>query len=181
MDKKDDYYYDAMELLSAGEIDGALDLLEKARKLDKNYVQTYVGLWAAYKDLMLAYRAEYKKHVNRAFLETRKRFPKWPKDMPWGYLENRQYLRSIAEKAFAEWEDGNKKEAEKLMRLILKMNPNDNQGIRFCLAGMFADITPEEVDRQTDRGNALQDWNERENMLARENKKHKFWKRPKEN
>ena len=44
--------------------------------------------------------------------------------------------------------------------------------------GMFAGITPERVDCLTDKGNALQDWSEQENMLIRENKKHKFWKRP---
>ena len=47
---KDDYYYDAMEYLCLGKSEAkkALKLLEKALEIDKDYVQTYIGLISAY-------------------------------------------------------------------------------------------------------------------------------------
>ena len=72
-------------------------------------------------------------------------------------------------------ENKNKKEAEKLYKLLLKMNPNDNQGIRYLLAALYADKPPKIVSELIDKGNALQDWSELEELLEQENKKYKFW------
>jgi len=62
-----------------------------------------------------------------------------------------------------------------LYRLLLKLNPNDNQGIRYLLSALFRGLMPEDVDMMMEKGNRKQDWSELENLLIEENKKHKFW------
>ncbi len=175
-DKKWDLYYDAIECLSIGDTVTAKELLQKAVKLEPDFVAGYMGLTASYK--VDRNNKKEKGYANLAFKKTRQIFPKWPRKMIWGELENRQYLRAIFDKAAVFHKEGQKKEAEKLYRLILKLNPNDNQGIRYLLAGMFAGISPENVDALFDEGNKLQDWSKLETMLYQENKKHNFWHPP---
>ena len=55
------------------------------------------------------------------------------------------------------------------------MNPGDNQGIRFLLAGMYVGLTGKDIDRMTDEGNTKQDWSKLDNLLKEQNKIHKFW------
>lgn len=173
-----EYYYDAMDLLNAGKANKAINLLKKAVEVNKHYVEAFVGLAWCYASKRN--RKQYEEFVNKAFQETKRKFPKWPKEMHWGFLENRQYLRAIKEMACVYWETGNQKDAEELFRLLLKLNPNDNQGIRYLIAGMFTEITGKDVDRMMDRGNEKQDWSEIENMLSEQNKEHNFWIEPKE-
>jgi hypothetical protein len=40
----------------------------------------------------------------------------------------------------------NRQEAEKLYRLLLKLNPSDNQGIRYLLAGLEEGLSPDEIE-----------------------------------
>lgn len=173
---KDDYYYDAMEYLNEGDADQAIRLLHKAIDLDEHYVQSYVGMAAAY-----TYKENKKKfseYVNRAFEETKRVFPKWPEKMIWGEIENRQILRAIAYKADLHLREGEKEEAIKLYKLILKLNPNDNQGVRYLLAGIYAGLSGDDVDEYFDRGNEKQNWVDLENLLNDQNKIHKFWQPP---
>jgi tetratricopeptide (TPR) repeat protein len=53
------------------------------------------------------------------------------KDMHWwGFIGTRPYMRAMHELGLALMEAGDFGEAETLFRLLLKLNPNDNQGIR---------------------------------------------------
>lgn len=66
---KHDYYYDAMEELEFGNIEGAIRLLRKAIEIDEHYVAAYVGLSIAYE-----YKGNKKKiaeFTERAFTETK--------------------------------------------------------------------------------------------------------------
>lgn len=56
---------------------------------------------------------------------------RWPKCMPWGFLENRHLMRALAYYADTCWEQGNTDEALDIYRRLLQINPNDNQGARF--------------------------------------------------
>ncbi len=127
LSKKEDYYYDAMELLNGGDYVAAIKLLEKAIKIDPHYVEAYVGMYAVYGHHKN--KKKYYEYVDKAFEETIKKFPKFPKELRWGFIENRQYLRAICEKACSYWNDNNYEKAEELFRLLLKLNPGDNQGI----------------------------------------------------
>ena len=179
MKKQDENYYDAMELLGFGE-DGAeeaLELLKEALKLDEDYVQTYIGLIATYGNL--GNEKKYEEAVKMAYEKTLKKFPKLPKRMEWGVLENRAYMRAIQSMAEWHWDNGENEKAIELFRLLLKLNPNDNQGVRYEIAGLYAGISGDEINDMSDEGNANQNWDELENLVDEQNKKHKFWKAPK--
>jgi len=174
--KKWDYYYDAMEHLNIEDTKMAGLLLQKAIDIDNNFVAGYMGITAVHK--LTGNKKELKKYTDLAYEKTRKVFPKWPKEMQWGVLENRQYLRAICDKACLYHQEDDFKKAEDIYRLILRMNPNDNQGVRYLLAGMFAGLDPEDIDDLFDQGNKLQDWSKLENMLEKQNKEHHFWAVP---
>lgn len=172
-----DYYYDAMECLNFGDEKKAENLLKKVIKNDEDFVAGYVGMVSVYR--LRQNNKKIKKYTDLAFEKTKKKFSKWPKKMPWGILENRQYLRAICQKAILTHENKNEKEAKEFYGLLLKLNPGDNQGVRYLLAALYAGKHPKIVDELTDRGNRLQDWSKLEKFLEEQNKKHKFWGPPK--
>ncbi|MFH0969065.1 MAG: hypothetical protein V1804_00990 [Patescibacteria group bacterium] len=173
MDDKYEHYYDAMDSLNAGNVSRAKKLLKKALQLDVEFIDGYNGLAAAYEDEKNKKKA--RESADTAFKLTREKFLKWPKEMHWGELDNRPYLRAICNKAIYFHEEGKTDEAEKLYRLLLKLNPGDNQGVRYLLAALFAGKHPKITDKLMEKGNRLQDWSEIEKLLENQNKKHKFW------
>ncbi len=175
--EKNELYYEAMDMANAGEYKTAIKLLQVAIKIDPEFVDAYVGLTAVYRDM--GNLKKEKECADIGFELTKKQFPKWPSEMPWGMIENRAFMRSICDKAMTAQISGDQKTAEELYRLLLKMNPGDNQGIRYLIAGMLEGISPDDVDKMTDEGNEKQDWSAQEKMVARQNKIHKFWKEPK--
>lgn len=179
MKQQDENYYDAMEFLYGGKAGAkkALKLLEEALKLDEDYVQTYVGLICVYGNL--GQKKKYEETVKMAYEKTLKKFPKWPREMEWGFLENRAYLRAIQYMAEWYWDNKENEKAVELFRLLLKLNPNDNQGVRYEIAGLYARISGDEINDMFDEGNAKQNWDKLENLVSSQNKKHKFWKEPK--
>jgi len=173
-----DYYYDAMEYLNAGDADGAIRLLRKALEIDNHSVEAYVGLAKAYR-----YKENNKKvreNAELAFAETKRVFTKWPECLIWGQIENRQYLRAVEYMAFAHWIAQEQTSAEELFKLLLRLNPNDNQGARFSLAGFYAGLPPESVDDLIEEGNRKQDWSAIDTLLEEQNKIHNFWSQPDE-
>ncbi|MBI5699053.1 hypothetical protein HZC35_01920 [Candidatus Saganbacteria bacterium] len=173
MKNEQDCYYDAMEYLNAGDINAAKKLLEKAIKIDPDYVEAYVGMTAMYREIG-NFKKE-KEYADIAFEKTRQKFPVWPESMSWDIIENRIYLRTICDKATTSHITKNLKEAEELYRLILKLNPSDNQGVRYLLAGMFAGLTPQDIDDMFNEGNESQNWDKLAKLLEEQNEKHKYW------
>lgn len=174
---KHNYYYDAMEELSFGDCGAAIRLLRKSIEIDEHYVEAYVGMAIAYEQKNNKKTA--KKYADKAFEKTKLVFPKWPKEMRWGIMENRQYMRAIHLKACLDLElQNNEKQAKELFKLLLKMNPGDNQGIRYLLAGMYVGLSGQDIDDMTDKGNAEQNWDDLENLVMEQNKIHKFWDPP---
>lgn len=174
MKKEDEYYYDAMECLAMGDTGQASKLLRKALAFDPDNIQTFLGLAEVYhakNDRKNAYG-----WIEKAFKKVKKQFSVWPKKLPWSDIDNRAYLRVIAHWADFLYDSGKKKEAMMLYGQILKMNPNDNQGIRYLLAGIYAGLDGIDVNRMFDDGNRKQDWSKLEQMLKEQNKIHKFWK-----
>ncbi|MBU2495464.1 MAG: tetratricopeptide repeat protein [Candidatus Omnitrophica bacterium] len=56
----------------------------------------------------------------------------------WGVLETRPYMRARLGLAETLWEMGEREEAIKHYREMLRLNPNDNQGIRYILVHSLA-------------------------------------------
>jgi tetratricopeptide (TPR) repeat protein len=76
----------------------------------------------------------------------------------WGLLETRPYMRARLGLAHAFWTAGRRDEAVRHLQDLLRLNPGDNQGVRYTLAGflLFLD-RDEDLDRllqQYDEGSA---------------------------
>jgi hypothetical protein len=56
--------------------------------------------------------------------------------LPWGRLFNRPFLRALHGYALCLWRLARTDEAKCTFERILALNPNDNQGVRFCLEDM---------------------------------------------
>ncbi len=58
----------------------------------------------------------------------------------WGILETRPYMRARSGLAQALWAKGEREDAIAHYRDMLRLNPNDNQGIRYLLAACFLEM-----------------------------------------
>jgi len=58
----------------------------------------------------------------------------------WGFLETRPYMRAREALSDCLWMAGRREEAAEHCRDMLRLNPNDNQGIRYRLASMLLDL-----------------------------------------
>jgi tetratricopeptide (TPR) repeat protein len=62
----------------------------------------------------------------------------------WGFLETRPYMRARFGLAEALWRRGVRDEAIDHLRDLLRLNPNDNQGVRYVLAAHLAEAARDE-------------------------------------
>ena len=67
--------------------------------------------------------------------------------LPWGYLDNRPFLRCLHGYGLCLWRLGRLDEAEQVFERMLWLNPADNQGARFLLKDVRAKMTWEESTR----------------------------------
>lgn len=58
----------------------------------------------------------------------------------WGLLETRPYMRALHELALALWRAGGRDEAVGRYQDLLRLNPNDNQGIRYLLMDALLEL-----------------------------------------
>jgi tetratricopeptide (TPR) repeat protein len=58
----------------------------------------------------------------------------------WGILETRPYMRALLALAQCLWESGKRDEAIEHYGEMLRLNPGDNQGIRYILAACLLDV-----------------------------------------
>jgi len=72
---------------------------------------------------------------------------RWPKFMPWGFLENRHLMRALEYYADVRWEEKNIDEALDIYRRLLRLNPNDNQGARYNILAIRMGLGYEEWDK----------------------------------
>ena len=87
----------------------------------------------------------------------------------WGFLETRPYMRAREGLANCLWEAGRREEAAEHCREMLRLNPNDNQGIRYRLASMLLDLeVHDELDRLLEeyQDDASADWAYTRALLA---------------
>jgi tetratricopeptide (TPR) repeat protein len=73
----------------------------------------------------------------------------------WGLLETRPYLRARLGLAHSPWTAGRRDEAVRHWQEMLRLNPNDNQGVRYTLAGSLLFL-----DRDDDLARLLQQYDE---------------------
>lgn len=70
----------------------------------------------------------------------------WPEVMEWGWFENRPLIRALHHFAWMLWQIGRPDHAAMILRRILRMNPGDNQGVRYELLAIRLQLTVETWD-----------------------------------
>lgn len=172
--EKEDYFYDGLELLDEDEYDKAIECFKKALEIDENYVDAYNGFGNTY--LLLEDYDKAKEYYKKAYELTKKHFKEvWPKRLEWGILENRQYLRAICGFAICLWRDKNFQEAERFIRLLLELNPRDNQEARYILASILKGLSFEEFDKIEDKATESGNYGEIDKLFEEQNKIHNFY------
>ncbi|MEK7137518.1 MAG: hypothetical protein AAB853_04515 [Patescibacteria group bacterium] len=71
----------------------------------------------------------------------------WPEVMEWAWLENRPLMRALHHFAWMLWQFGQPDHAGMILRRILRMNPGDNQGIRYELLAIRLRLPVETWDK----------------------------------
>lgn len=72
--------------------------------------------------------------------------------LPWGYINNRPFLRCLHGYGLSLWRLGKSEEAREVFNRMLWLNPTDNQGMRFLLADIDAGKTWYELYKSEDKG-----------------------------
>lgn len=72
---------------------------------------------------------------------------RFPKAMPWGWLENRHLIRIIYQQAFDCWTWGDTESALYLLRNLLHFNPNDNIGARSDILAIRMGLGPDYIQQ----------------------------------
>lgn len=65
--------------------------------------------------------------------------------MEWGDIDNRAHMRALQYMADLFWDDKDYEKAIELFRLLLRLNPNDNQGVRYEIAALYAGLNGDNV------------------------------------
>jgi hypothetical protein len=71
----------------------------------------------------------------------------WPKKMSWNWFENRHVIRAIQRWAFELWSEGKSSEALEIFRSLLRTNPDDNIGARYCILAVRMGLGPDYEER----------------------------------
>lgn len=128
-DKAQDLIYEAWE---CDDPDEAIKLAEKAIKLDENCADAY--------NLLAEYGSEspkdaleyYAKGIEGGKKSIGKDFEKFKGEF-WGFHETRPFMRSMSGYSNVLWTLGEKNKSIEIMKEMLELNPNDNQGVRHSL------------------------------------------------
>jgi tetratricopeptide (TPR) repeat protein len=120
--------YDAWECDDAAEV---ISLAKKALELDENCADAYV---------LLARNAEtieegsklYLKGIEAGKISLGDNFEKM-KGHFWGFTESRPFMRAMSGYSNTLWSLNEKLKSVEIMKEMIKLNPNDNQGVRHSL------------------------------------------------
>lgn len=83
----------------------------------------------------------------RAALRISDKDGNWPDEMLWGYLENRHIMRAIENYGMFLWESENNAAALNIFERLLRMNPYDNQGVRYNMLAIKLNLGIDEWEK----------------------------------
>ncbi len=134
--KAQDLVYDGWEALSEN-ARRAERCFRKALERDPYLADAYNGLAgvAEARDDLDAAEAHYRKAYELAREMLGSESPKayyW-----WGELETRPYMRARQGLGWIHWQTGHYREALVEYEALLRLNPNDNQGVRYVIAPLY--------------------------------------------
>jgi len=114
-------------------------LAREALKLSENCTDAYVILGEESDDLGEAI-AYYRKGVEAGERLLGKDFFEENAGHFWGIFETRPYMRARFNLADALWHNNQRKESLDHLRELLRLNPNDNQGVRYTLTSRLLEL-----------------------------------------
>ncbi len=136
LDRAQEVMYQAFE---AASIDEQVRLAEKALKISSDCADAYV-LLAEYAKTIEEATDLYEKGVAAGERAIGKKAFKEYEGHFWGFLETRPYMRACEGLAQCLLESGRQEEAADQYRNMLRLNPNDNQGIRYLLVTLLLEL-----------------------------------------
>ncbi len=135
-----DLYYDGMDAIREKRNADAEACFKEILRLNPEFPGGYEGL--VYVEVNKNKVRAQRKYAALAFKKVLQLYPSWPSRLPWGVMDNRPILRIILLKAMYHHKDDEAAEAEQWYRLLLKLNPGDNQGVRFMLDRLRRGLSP---------------------------------------
>ena len=125
-----------------------LALAHKALKESKDCADAYVLLAEEEADSLKQSFEYFQKGVEAGERTLGREFFAENSGLFWGLLETRPYMRALEGKASCLWKLKRKEEALKTYQEILRLNTNDNQGIRYVLVDLLLSMNREsEVEK----------------------------------
>jgi tetratricopeptide (TPR) repeat protein len=134
----DDTFDEGMEHWWAGNRRRAVTSFRRALELDPQHADAHNHLGIVSLEARKLKAAE--QHFRAAIDGGQRHLEREGAEVHWGFIENRPYLRGLANLALVLAEQKKWAEALAIHKQMLKLNPNDNQGVRYligpeCLRG----------------------------------------------
>ena len=134
----DDFQY-ALELIDNDNTDGIEILENLIKEFPNEHIDAYVHLgWHYIENLKLL---KGKPFIERAFQIAESIIPREfdlkTDKILWGDIDNRALLRAFQAKGVLLMEEKQYKDAVKKLEFLIRVNPNDNQGIRYLLTDCY--------------------------------------------
>jgi tetratricopeptide (TPR) repeat protein len=136
LERAQDMMYRAWEARSKSQ---AVKLARKALEISPDCADAYVLLAQATARTAQETKALYEKGVEAGKRAIGAEFDDLVGEF-WGFLETRPYMRAREGLAYTLWELGEKQQAIEHYRDMLRLNPNDNQGIRDVLLDCLLEL-----------------------------------------
>jgi len=114
-------------------------LAEKALKISKDCADAYVILAEEKARTLEEAKKLYEEAVKAGRRALGEKTFKEDKGHFWGVIKTRPFMRAMDGLASCLWEKGNFNMAASLYKEMLELNPNDNQGVRYQLAILYAE------------------------------------------
>ena len=142
----------AAELMEAGDVEGARELLMEVLLRDLRCIDAHAHLGNlefghSPKRAMVHYEMGIR--IGELSLP-----PGFDGVLVWGRIYNRPFLRCLHGYGLCLWRLGRTAEAQQVFERILSLNPNDNQGVRFCWQDILEGRTWEHLREREDGARA---------------------------
>ena len=134
-DEADHIYQQGMEHWWRGERPKACRYFRQALKVDPSHADAHNHLGIV--ELERGRLGAAEKHFEAAVDGGAQRITGELGQVPWGILENRPYLRGLANLALACGRRGRWADVVEIYERLLRLNPNDNQGIRWMIGEAY--------------------------------------------
>jgi len=145
-DPEDNPTCDASELLDMGDVEGAEEVLMGVLLRDLRCIDAHALLGSI----------EFRRRPERALIHYEIGLRIGELSLPsgfdgvliWGRIYNRPFLRCLHGNGLCLWRLGRASEALAVFERILSLNPNDNQGVRFCREDLLQGRSWAEVEEE---------------------------------